>query len=81
MSQIDKSGDKIPCQPNLFVFPARGLFDNAKDVAATIHMLNGNPDAGQCSIMRTFIGRQFPAFWLFDRDDAVGVLVGDALIA
>ena len=80
MSQIDKSGDKIPCQPNLFVFPARGLFDNAKDVAAPVDMLNGDPDASQRSMMRAFIGRSFPAFWFFDGNDTLRMHIRDALI-
>ena len=80
MSQIDKSGDKIPCQPNMFVFPTIGLFDNAKNFASPIDMLNGDPDASQRPIMRAFIRRQLSTFWLFDGDHTLGMHVRDSLI-
>ena len=80
MSQIDKSSDKIPCQSNMFVFTAIGLFGNAKDVTSPVDRLNGDPDASQRPIMRAFIRRQRSTFWLFDGDHTLGMSVRDSLI-
>ena len=80
MSQIDKSSDKIPCQSNMFVFSAIRLFDNAKDFAAPIDMLNGDPNASQRPIMCAFIRRQLSTFRLFDGNHTLGMPIRDALI-
>ena len=55
MSQIDKSGDKIPRQSNMFVFATIGGFDNAKDFASPIDMFNRDPNASQRPMMGAFV--------------------------
>src|SRR5512136_2889249 len=58
----------MPCQSDMTMFAAKGLFDNAKNFTATIDMFNRNPETCECPIIRPFIRCQGVPFRRFDRN-------------
>ena len=64
----------------MFVFAAIGFLYNSKDLTAPVHMLNGNANCREFTVVLFFGRRQLTIQRLFDGGQAVRIEFEDALI-